>query len=151
MNTDHIRQQITEIIHSPIDRITKAQRIAETIRAADNYRWVGIYDVNDEEIAVIAWSRIGATAYPRFPVTQGLSGQAVASRSTVVSNDVTKDPRYLTAFGSTQSEIIVPVIELRSNRVLGTLDVESEQKVAFTAEDQAELEACARALLGLWQ
>ena len=92
MNTDHIRQQITEIIHSPIDRITKAQRIAETIRAADNYRWVGIYDVNDEEIAVIAWSRIGATAYPRFPVTQGLSGQAVASRSTVVSNDVTKNP-----------------------------------------------------------
>jgi putative methionine-R-sulfoxide reductase with GAF domain len=45
----------------------------------------------------------------------------------------------------------VPVIELRSNRVLGTLDVESEQKGAFTAEDQAEPEACARALLGLWQ
>jgi len=151
VNTDHIRQQITEIIHPPVDRITKAQRIAETIRAAGNYRWVGIYDVNDEEIAVIAWSGIGAPAYPRFPVTQGLSSQAVASRSTVVSNDVTKDPRYLTAFGSTQSEIIVPVIEPQTERVLGTLDVESEQKGAFTAEDQAELEACARALLELWQ
>ncbi|MDI3259252.1 MAG: GAF domain-containing protein [Sinobacteraceae bacterium] len=151
MNIDHVRQQITEIIHSPVDRITKAQRIAETIRAAGNYRWVGIYDVNDEEIVVIAWSGIGALAYPRFPVTQGLSSQAVVSRSTVVSNDVTKDPRYLTAFGNTQSEIIVPVIERRSERVLGTLDVESEQKGAFTAEDQAELEACARTLLGLWQ
>ncbi len=39
-----------------------------------------------------------------FPVTQGLSGAAVASGETVVVGDVSKDPRYLTAFGSTRSE-----------------------------------------------
>ncbi len=59
--------------------MTTAVRIAETIRSAGNYRWVGIYEVSGEEIAVVAWSGPGEPACPRFPITQGLSGTAVSS------------------------------------------------------------------------
>jgi GAF domain-containing protein len=106
----NVLQQVTEVLLSSADRAAKARRIADAIRQSGNYRWVGIYEVDEQEIAAIAWSGIGTPAYPRFPVTQGLSGHAVATRSTVISNDVASDPRYLTAFGSTQSEIIVPII-----------------------------------------
>jgi putative methionine-R-sulfoxide reductase with GAF domain len=58
-------------------------------------------------------------------VTQGLSGAAVATGRAVVVNDVTADPRYLTAFASTLSEAIVPVVDPGTDTVVGTLDVET--------------------------
>jgi L-methionine (R)-S-oxide reductase len=141
---------IKSILDSSDDRTTKARRIAEVVRLAGNYRWVGIYDVGDSEIAAIAWSGIAAPAYPRFPVTQGLSGHAVSTQSVVISNDVANDRRYLTAFSSTQSEIIVPVINPKTNKVVGTLDVESVTKDAFGDRDREWLENAANAMKSLW-
>src|SRR5262249_25282735 len=151
MNESQVLQQIQSILDSSEDRVAKARRLAEVIRLAGDYRWVGLYDVDDREIAIIAWSGPGAPAYPRFPVTKGLSGHAVSSRSAVISNDVANDPRYLTAFGSTQSEMIVPVINPKTGTVVGTLDVESERKEAFEDKDRMAIEGCARALTKLWE
>jgi len=66
----------------------------------------------------------------------------VASGETVVVGDVREDPRYLTAFGSTRSEIIVPVLDRAGRKVVGTIDVESEEVDAFSEEDCAALERC---------
>ena len=143
--------EIGRVLRSAEGREAKAVRIAETIRSAGDYRWVGIYEVSGEEIVVIGWSGPGGPAHPRFPVTQGLSGAAVASRETVVADDVSKDPRYLTAFGSTRSEIIVPVVDRPGRKVVGTIDVESEQVDAFSEEDRAALERCAGAVAELWK
>jgi GAF domain-containing protein len=131
-------------------RAKKAVRAAELIRRAGPYRWVGVYEVTDQEIAAVGWSGPGAPAHPRFPVTQGLSGAAVASRRAVVVGDVTTDPRYLTAFSSTRSEAIVPVVDPATGAVVGTLDVESAERDAFTDADQQALERCATALLALF-
>jgi L-methionine (R)-S-oxide reductase len=150
LNNDELLRHIAEVLNSSADRTAKARRIAEAVRLAGNYRWVGIYDVGEREIAAIAWSGMGAPAHPRFPVTQGLSGQAVSTRRAVVSNDVANDPRYLTAFGSTQSEIVIPVTSPESQEVVGTLDVESEVKGAFTEIDRRRLEEYARAIAPLW-
>jgi L-methionine (R)-S-oxide reductase len=84
-------------------------------------------------------------------VTQGLSGAAVASRRAVVVNDVTADPRYLTAFASTLSEAIVPVVDPGTGMVVGTLDVEGAERDAFTDADRQALERCAAALTGLFE
>jgi putative methionine-R-sulfoxide reductase with GAF domain len=46
--------------------------------------------------------------------------------------DVSKDPRYPTAFGSTRSEIIVPIVGRAGRKVVGTIDVESENVDAFS-------------------
>ncbi len=143
--------QIQTLLESPGDRTDKAKRIAEAIRIARDYRWIGIYTVEEKEIAVLAWSGTGTPAFPRFPVTHGLNGAAVSSRSTVVVDDVANDPRYLTTFGSTQSEIVVPVFNPATGTVVGTIDVESVEKQAFTDDDRAFLEECARAIARLWE
>jgi L-methionine (R)-S-oxide reductase len=83
-------------------------------------------------------------------VTTGLTGSAIQGKSTVVVGDVRSDPRYLTAFGSTLSEIIIPILDPRDSRVVGTIDVESERANAFSAADQETLEQCANAALALW-
>jgi putative methionine-R-sulfoxide reductase with GAF domain len=64
--------------------------------------------------------------------------------------DVRNDPRYLTAFGSTLSEIIVPVLHPGDGRVVGTVDVESERANAFSSRDREMIEQCAQAALPLW-
>ena len=151
MNEPRLPDELGRVLRSAGDREAKAVRIVETIRSAGDYRWVGIYEVSDEEIMVIGWSGLGVPAYPRFPITQGLSGTAVSSGEVVIVGDVTTDPRYLTAFGSTRSEIIVPVIEPETGKVMGTIDVESEHKNAFTDADRATLERCAAAITDLFR
>jgi len=52
-------------------------------------------------------------------------------RKTVNVGDVVADGRYLTAFGTTKSEIIVPVLDGGGENVVGTIDVESEKPNRF--------------------
>ena len=131
-------------------RTARAKRAADLIRRTGGYRWVGIYDVDAVAISVIAWSGPTAPAFPRFPVTRGLSGDAVRTRKPIVVGDVSSDPRYLTTFGTTKSEIVLPVFGRDSNTVVGTLDVESDVAFAFAAGDTAILERFAAALAPLW-
>jgi putative methionine-R-sulfoxide reductase with GAF domain/uncharacterized Fe-S cluster protein YjdI len=139
------------IMTSDTTRPDRAKAIAEAIRAARDYRWVGVYEVGPEEIAVIGFSGEAAPVFPRFPASQGLNGAAAAAREPVVVNDVADDPRYLTAFGSTRSEMVVPVLRPGTGEVVGTIDVESERVNAFGADDRALVEDCARSIAGLWE
>ena len=77
MDRDRLLREIADLIGAVLDRNEKVQKIADTVRLFGNYRWVGIYEVDQHEISVIAWSGFGAPAYPRFGITQGLSGEAV--------------------------------------------------------------------------
>jgi L-methionine (R)-S-oxide reductase len=138
-----------EVVSSSGDRDERARRIAALIRAAGGYRWVGLYDVLPDEIAVIAWDGPSAPTYPRFPRSQGLCGAAVASRQTVVVGDVRSDPRYLTTHSTTQSEIVVPVMDAAD--VIGLIDVESAEPDAFGAHDRERLERWATRLAPLWE
>jgi L-methionine (R)-S-oxide reductase len=150
MDWPTVLRGIGDVLGSGKARPEKAVQIAELVRQAGSYRWVGLYEVVDQEISAIGWSGPGAPAHPRFPVTQGLSGAAVAARRAVVVNDVTADPRYLTAFASTLSEAIVPVLDPGTGRVVGTLDVESAERDAFTDADRQALERVAAASGGLF-
>src|SRR6202008_109669 len=90
-----------------------------------HYRWVGLYEVTPTEIALLACTGNTPPAFPRFPLSQGLCGSAVALRSIVNVRNVQEDPRWLTTFGTTRSEIIVPVFGA-ADQVVGLIDVESD-------------------------
>jgi L-methionine (R)-S-oxide reductase len=126
----------------------RAHRIAELIRTHTGCRWAGIYRVTDRDVRNLAWSGPGAPAHPNFPLARGLTGAAIESRSTVISNDVANDPRYLTNQESTGSELVAPVVV--EGEVVGTLDVEEGAKDAFDDEDQALFEDLAEALTHLF-
>ena len=131
-------------------RPDKARRAAATIAKVGDYRWVGLYDVGAEDIAVIGWAGPGPPAHPVFPRAQGLNGAAVESGLPVIVQDVSQDPRYLTTLGSTRAEMIVPVRIEPQGDVVGTIDVESERVHPFTHQDRLLLEAAADALAPLW-
>lgn len=142
--------QIRMIAAGADDRATKAKRLAEMIQKLGGYRWVGVYDVGPELVSIIAWSGPSAPEFPTFPAAKGLTGAAIKEKKTVIVGDVRNDPRYLTAFGNTRSEIIVPVADPSGERVIGTVDVESETANAFSPSDGQMIEQCAQAALPLW-
>ena len=152
MAADELFRKLTNLLGQQGDRTQKARAIAEAIRAAGAYRWVGIYDVNLQKklVANIAWSGPRSPVHPTFPITQGLTSQAIATKKTVNIGDVANDPNYLMALHTTRSEIIVPVLDAAGDRVLGTIDVESERPNAFDSVAQERLEQCADVLQPLW-
>ncbi len=151
MDESPLLDEVFRTLDGDGNRERKAAGVARAIRQAGTYRWVGLYEVTEDEIVNLAFDGLGVPAHPRFPVTQGLSGAAVASGEIVVVGDVSKDPRYLTAFGSTRSEIIVPIVDRAGRKVVGTIDVESEKVDAFSEEDLAVLEHCAAAAAELFE
>jgi L-methionine (R)-S-oxide reductase len=146
---EEIADELRQIATSDASRGKKAQRFAETIREHGNHRWVGLYDVGPAAISVIGWSGPAAPAFPTFPIEHGLNGAAVIMRQPVVANDVSRDPRYLTTLGTTQSEMVVPV--LVNGRVVGTIDVESDELNRFADNDRKFIERCAELAACLWE
>jgi L-methionine (R)-S-oxide reductase len=147
---DNTANQIRSIAMGGDDRTEKAKRLAELVRKLGEYRWVGVYDVGRESVSIIAWSGPGAPENPSFPADKGLTGAAIREKKVVISGDVRTDPRYLTTFESTLSEIVVPVLSPAGGHVIGTVDVESDKENAFSARDQQMIEQCAQAALPLW-
>jgi L-methionine (R)-S-oxide reductase len=143
---------LESIVDAARDRQTSLEEVAARIRSSANYCWVGLYDVDHEAGLVknLTWSGPGAPEHPTFPLSKGLTSAAIAHKQSVNVGDVSTDSRYLTAFGTTRSEIIVPVFDAETNNVVGTIDVESEEPNAFSKDVQDLLESCSTVIRPLW-
>jgi L-methionine (R)-S-oxide reductase len=108
----------------------------------DHYSWLGIYLVEGDELVLGPWQGPAATEHVRIPVGQGICGAAAASGQTEVVDDVNADPRYLACFPSTRSEIVVPIAH--EGRVVGEIDIDSDEPAAFDEDDRTFLEHVAR-------
>ena len=107
----------------------------------DHYSWIGIYLVDGDDLVLGPWNGPQPTEHVRIPVGQGVCGAAAASGQTEVVDDVNADPRYLACFASTRSEIVVPVAH--EGRVVGEIDIDSDQPAAFGDDDRELLERIA--------
>lgn len=119
-------------------------RIAEFIQRECKYRWIGVYKIRRQEFVIEAATNKMKPAAPRFPLTQGLSAEAVETRKTLLVPDVSKDGRFIPNFWTTKSEIIVPIIDDEDDRVVGTIVAESAELDAFDKKDRDFLEGVAR-------
>ena len=107
----------------------------------DNYSWVGIYLVEGDDLVLGPWKGPQATEHVRIPVGRGICGAAAASGQTEIVDDVNADERYLSCFPSTSSEIVVPIAY--QGRVVGEIDIDSDEPAAFGPADRAFLERVA--------
>jgi L-methionine (R)-S-oxide reductase len=107
----------------------------------EHYSWVGIYLVESDDLVLGPWRGPEATEHVRIPVGQGICGAAAASGHTEIVDDVDADPRYLACFASTRSEIVVPISF--EGRVVGEIDIDSDERAAFGEGDREFLERVA--------
>ena len=107
----------------------------------DNYSWVGIYIVKENDLILGPWRGEQATEHVRIPIGKGICGSAAMSGKTEVVPDVNADKRYLSCFVSTKSEIVVTI--KKGKKIFGEIDIDSDQKNAFTKNDKVFLEKIA--------
>jgi putative methionine-R-sulfoxide reductase with GAF domain len=124
MNAADTARAIAQAVDTEAPREQRACSVAEIIRNAQGYRWVGIYDVGDAEIALIGYAGAAPPAQPRFAISQ----------ATTVSD----------------SGAVVPILGAESGIVIGTLDAQGERSGAFGDDDVAFLEECASMLRPLY-
>ncbi len=124
------------------------KRAAEMVRSERQYRWIGVYKIERGDFVIVAGTGDDPPTYARFPITQGLCGVVAESRETLIVGDVRNDARWLPAFGTTRSEIVVPILCETNDRVVGMIDVESDKLDAFSDDDRDFLEHVAVVMAG---
>ncbi len=124
------------------------ERAAEMVRKERVYRWVGVYKVERDDFVIVAGTGDHPPTYARFPVTQGLCGVVAETQETLIVGDVREDARWLPAFWTTLSEIVVPIMSETNGKVLGIIDVESDKLNAFSDDDRDFLEHVAVLMTG---
>jgi GAF domain-containing protein len=107
----------------------------------NQYNWVGIYLVKGDNLVLGPWKGPSETEHTRIPIGKGICGHAATSGKTEVIPDVQADRRYLSCFVSTKSEIVVPI--KKDEIIIGEIDIDSDEKDAFTEEDTVFLEKIA--------
>jgi L-methionine (R)-S-oxide reductase len=111
------------------------------------YNWVGFYMIEKEparDMLVLGPFRGTMTPHTRIPLNQGICGAAASSGKTIVIDDVSLDPRYLSCSIETKSEIVVPVF--KQDKVAGELDIDSHFRAAFGPDDRILCEHAAAIL-----
>jgi len=139
-NSTKLLQDLAAFVLAAPKNPESLKKAAEMVRAERDYRWIGIYKIERGEFIIAAGTGSEPPAYPRFPISQGLCGAVAETRETLIVGDVQKDPRWLPAFHTTYSEIVVPMICESNGQVVGVIDVESEKRNAFTEDDRDFLE-----------
>jgi L-methionine (R)-S-oxide reductase len=134
-----------------IERLAASGSLQEVVDLlhdrVEHYSWVGVYLVDGDDLVLGPWKGPEATEHVRIPVGQGVCGAAAASGETEIVDDVNADPRYLACFASTRSEIVVPIS--REGRVVGEIDIDSDQPAAFGDADRDFLERVAELIAHL--
>ncbi len=139
-----IESRIRVAVASESDSFRALERaVGELKSSLPGYTWVGIYLRRGDDLVLGPF--LGKPSpHARIPVGRGICGAAAAEKQTIVVDDVNADNRYLACSLDTRSEIVVPIV--RSGRVVGEIDVDSDRAAAFGPQDRALLESVARML-----
>ena len=127
--------QLAETLNTTLDLETLLKRTAELVAAIIPYRIFAILLVNDRTREMRVRFQIGHTMKVEqlhIPMGRGVVGQVALTRQAVLLNDVTAAEYYFEVNPEVRSELAVPLIA--KNRLIGVLDIESEQADYFRPE-----------------
>jgi L-methionine (R)-S-oxide reductase len=111
----------------------------------DRFDWVGVYLLNAEANELWLHNYVGTpTEHAKIAVGEGVCGTAVAEAANQNVPDVKAVENYLACSPYVKSEMVVLI--RAGDDIFGQIDLDSEQKGAFTDEDEATLSVVAEKL-----
>ena len=100
------------------------------------FDWVGVYLLGEEGLWLHNY--VGEpTEHAKIPVGTGVCGRAVEERTNLNIPDVSAEENYLSCSPDVQSELVVLI--RAGEDIFGQIDIDSEEKAAFTEEDEVAL------------
>jgi L-methionine (R)-S-oxide reductase len=131
--------RIRALIHGETDEVALMATLAcEIHHSDDRFDWTGFYRVTQPELLKIGPYQ-GGHGCLVIPFSRGVCGAAARTREVQLVPDVNAFPGHIACASSTRSELVLPVFGL-GKRLIGVLDIDSDQPDAFTDQDAAELQ-----------
>ncbi len=136
--------KLADALNTTLDLNTLMHRVADLVRAVIDYKIFAILLINERAEDLRMRFQIGHSTEVermRIKLGRGVSGQAALQRKSILVEDVTQSENYIDANPNVRSELAVPLII--KNKVIGVIDIQSEQVGYFTLEHQRLLELVA--------
>jgi sigma-B regulation protein RsbU (phosphoserine phosphatase) len=127
---------IAQEFSSILDLDLLLRKISEQVRKVINYDAFSILLLEPAESMLKHYISVRydrRVQLDNIPLGRGIVGAAAESREPVLAPDTSKDPRYIAIDEGVRSEVAIPLIV--KNRVIGVLDLESDQVDFFTEND----------------
>ena len=127
--------RMADTLNTTLDLETLLNRTSELVRGIIHYRIFAIFLLNDRTHELRMRFQIGhtpETERTRVPLGKGVVGQVALTRQPMLLNDVSASEHYISANPDVRSELAVPLIA--KNRLIGVMDLESEQANFFRPE-----------------
>lgn len=128
--------QIKALIEGEPDLVANLANVVAALKEQFGWFWVGFYLVKGDELVLGPFQ--GPVACTRIRYGKGVCGSSWEQEQTLIVPDVEQFPGHIACSSLSKSEIVVPVI--REGKVIGVLDVDSEQLDQFDLTDQQYLE-----------
>lgn len=128
--------QIKALIEGEPDLVANLANIVAALKEQFGWFWVGFYLVKEDQLVLGPFQ--GPVACTRIRKGKGVCGTSWQKAQTIIVPDVEKFPGHIACSSLSKSEIVVPVI--RDKKVMGVLDVDSDELNAFDTLDQKYLE-----------
>ncbi len=144
LQADRVIASLRGAFAREVGRAELLRTAAEKIRAAGPpYTSVYLYMLHGSELVLEAFAGRD-TEHTRIPVGTGVCGTAVATGRDQNVPDVRTVENYLACNTWTRSELVVLI--RRGERILGQIDVDSDEPDPFTPEEEAEVRRVADAI-----
>lgn len=114
----------------------------------DYYFWVGFYFLQGDELVLGPFQ--GPVACTRIKIPEGVCGESVRRKETIIVPDVHKFPGHIACNENSRSEIVIPLC--KNGEIKGVLDIDSDLYDVFDYVDKTCLEELRDYILSLnWE
>ena len=128
--------QVKSLVEGEIDAIANMANMVAAIKETFSFLWVGFYLVKNDELVLGPFQ--GPVACTRIKFGKGVCGTAWEEGKTLIVPDVNAFPGHIACSSRSVSEIVIPIT--KNSKIIGVLDVDSEQPNDFSEVDQLYLQ-----------
>lgn len=132
-----LSRQITSLINREDNFISNLANVTAALKQTfAKISWVGFYLYDGEKLYLGPFQ--GKVACTKIEIGKGVCGKAAELKETLIVPDVHKFPGHIFCDPDSMSEIVVPLI--KSNKLIGVLDIDSINLNSFNEKDKIYLE-----------
>ncbi|MDE0591097.1 GAF domain-containing protein [Halocynthiibacter sp. C4] len=143
-----LAKTIASLTEGETDEVSLMATVACELHHADGrFDWTGFYrNVGNDTLKIGPYQ--GGHGCLTIPFSKGVCGAAARTREVQLVPDVDAFPGHIACASSTKSELVLPVIS-KGDRLIGVLDIDSDQPNAFTETDAKEIAEITAAVFAL--
>lgn len=127
--------QIKALVGDEEDLIANLANVSAALGQAFSFLWVGFYLVKEGQLVLGPFQ--GPIACTRIQFGKGVCGMAWEKRETLIVDDVETFPGHIACSSLSKSEIVIPLV--KNDKVIGVLDIDSDELSTFDSVDEKHL------------